>query len=331
MAVGRCPTDHVETIFIFFIVLGVFLVVYYARHPSSIAIVSIGIVTGCAILTKWLPGLIVVAVFFTLLIQKETWKKAFLHCGTVFGVAFIIFIPWQIYIYSTFPKEAIWENYFNSSRHIFEALEGHEGTIWFHLLKIPKIYGELVYIPLFLFLYAIFKNKISRESFALVVWFVLPYLFFSFVATKMQGYVLMSAPAIFIMLSYSFIYLKEIMVGSKYRKAIVLLLILLVILPVRYSLERIRPFSDINRNPPWAQELRTLETRVGGGKSVIFNIKDYIEAMFYTKITAYPFIPNQEQIDQAISKGFKIYIYDSPDISSAIRSNTHITILEHTL
>jgi 4-amino-4-deoxy-L-arabinose transferase len=331
MAVGRCPTDHVETIFIFFIELGMFLAVYYVQHPSSIALVYIGIATGCAILTKWLPGLIVIAVLFTLLIQKETWKKAVLHCCAVFAVAFIIFIPWQIYIFSAFPKEAIWENYFNGSRHIFEALEGHEGTIWYHLVKIPKIFGELAYIPLILFLYAISKNKISRESYALVVWFVLPYLFFSFVATKMPGYVLMSAPAILIMLSYSFIYLKEITVGPKYRKAITLLLILLVVLPIRYSLERIRPFRDIDRNPHWAQELRTLEKKVGGGNTVVFNIEDYIEAMFFAKITAYPFIPNQEQIDQAISKGFKIYIYDSPDIPSAIRSNSRITILQHTL
>jgi hypothetical protein len=78
------------------------------------------------------------------------------------------------------------------------------------------------------------------------------------------------------------------------------------------------------------QELRLLDTKVGGVRSAVFNVEHNIQAMFYAKVTAYPFIPNQAQIDQAVHKGFRVFIYDAPSIPPGIRANTNVVILQNT-
>lgn len=329
LATGRVPTDHVDTIFIFFVELGMFLVVYSMNHPSFLSLLLIGIATGCAILTKSLPGMVVLAVYGVLLLQREFWKKALYQCGIVFFIACIVFIPWQIYIYFTFPQEAAWENYFNTYKHIVEPLEGHDGTVLYQLLMIPRIFGELVFIPILLFFYMFYKKKLNSNVLALIMWFILPYLFFSFVATKMPGYVMISAPAIFIILSKMIMDLNEKTIGSSYRKLIIVLLALLILLPIRYSLERVRPFREIDRNPVWVQELRMLGNKTGNVKAAVFNVEHSIEAMFYANVSAYPFIPNQAQVDEAMRRGFRVFIYDSPSIPFEIKTNVNVVILHH--
>jgi 4-amino-4-deoxy-L-arabinose transferase len=302
--------------------------VYYLRRPSSAALFLVGVATGFSVLTKWLPGLLVIAVLLLLLLYKESWKKAVLHCCIVFAIAVIVFIPWQVFIYSAFPKEAAWESYFNY-KHLFEPLDGHDGTVLYQLAMMPRIFGELIYVPLLVFFYALYKKELSADKFVLVFWFALPYLFFSLVATKMPGYVMISAPPIFIMLSWAFWAINERMKNPKYRIATMFLLALLILLPIRYSIERVKPFENKDRNPGWTKELRKLEDNVGASKAAVFNVEHYIEAMFYAKVSAYPFIPDQKQIDQAVGRGFKVFIYEDSRIPPEIRRQQNVFILSH--
>jgi hypothetical protein len=100
-------------------------------------------------------------------------------------------------------------------------------------------------------------------------------------------------------------------------------------LPIRYSIERVKPFENKDRNPAWTKELRNLESKVGDSKAAVFNIEHYIEAMFYAKVSAYPFIPDQRQIDQAVGRGFKVYIYDDAKIPPEIRNQQNVFVLSH--
>jgi 4-amino-4-deoxy-L-arabinose transferase len=145
----------------------------------------------------------------------------------------------------------------------------------------------------------------------------------------MPGYVMMSAPPIFIMLSWAFWAVDEKMKKSKYRIATMFLLALLLVLPIRYSIERVKPFENKDRNPGWTKELRKLENKVGGSKAAVFNVDHYIEAMFYAKVSAYPFIPDQRQIDQAVGRGFKVFIYDDSRIPPEIRRQQNVFVLTH--
>jgi 4-amino-4-deoxy-L-arabinose transferase len=145
----------------------------------------------------------------------------------------------------------------------------------------------------------------------------------------MPGYVMMSAPAIFIILSWAFWTISERMKNPKYRIATIFLLALLVVLPIRYSIERVKPFENKDRNPGWTRELRKLEGKVSASKAAVFNVEHYIEAMFYAKVSAYPFIPDQRQIDQAAGRGFKVFIYDDSRIPAEIRTQQNVHILSH--
>jgi len=193
----------------------------------------------------------------------------------------------------------------------------------------PRIFGELIYLPLLMFFYSLYKKKITSDKFVLVFWFTIPYIFFSFVATKMPGYVMLSAPAIFIILSWATWEIREKMNDQKYRIALISLLLLLIALPIRYSIERVKPFENKDRDPAWTKELRRLEGKVGDSKAAVFNIEHYIEAMFYAKVSAYPFIPDQRQIDQAVGRGFKVYIYDDGNIPLEIRNQQNVFVLSH--
>jgi len=70
---GRVSSDHVETAFLFFIELSVFLVTLYLVKKRSVWVsILIGIVTGMAILSKWSPALLVFPIW---LIGAYSMKK----------------------------------------------------------------------------------------------------------------------------------------------------------------------------------------------------------------------------------------------------------------
>jgi 4-amino-4-deoxy-L-arabinose transferase len=245
-----------------------------------------------------------------------------------FVVALIIFLPWQLYTSKAFPQEAAWEHSFNI-RHIFEALEGHSGTVFFHLARMPRYFGELIYLPLIFFFYQLIKRKSDPQRLAIAVWFILPYLFFSFVATKGSSYVMISSPAVFLILAYFCWYLIDNLSLFKHKKLIIALIVLLVLLPVRYSLERMKPFKNYDKNPDWARELRALNNSIEDGNSVLFNVKRPIEAMFYTSFTAYSFMPTEKQISRVHEKGYKVIILKGDSqLPAYIKDDKSIIILK---
>ncbi|MDP1676286.1 MAG: glycosyltransferase family 39 protein [Bacteroidota bacterium] len=323
LASGHEPTDHPDILFVFFVELGIFLSIQFIQYRKNIYLLFIGMAMGCAVLVKWLPAFIVVGIFFLILFQRDSWRVAFRYSFIVVCISCIIFVPWQIYIFSTFPKEAAWESYFNYM-HIFEALDGHDGTFFYHFAMMPRIFGELIYLPLTLFIYMLAQKQISKNGAMLFVWIFVPYLFFSIVATKMPGYVMFSAPAVFIILAWSIWKIKESVSTKKWIR--ITLVLFLIILPIRYSIERLKPFQEIDRNPLWAQQFRNFSIMIGDQKAVIFNTPHYIEAMFYSHATAYPFIPSQDQLRHVKDSGYAVYIIGSPDVPQHIR-NTQQTIL----
>lgn len=140
---------------------------------------------------------------------------------------------------------------------------------------------------------------------------------------------MMSAPAIFIIVAWTFWQVKDNLKNSSFRILKIIFLILLIILPIRTSIERIRPFTKSDRSEPWAVRLRELNSQIPQSNAVVFNIEHNIEAMFYCNFTAYPFIPSNDQIRQSIQKGYSVYIMDSPSIPPDIRNNKKITFLKN--
>jgi len=323
---GRVATDHIDVFFLFFVELAIFFSIQFVISKKTIFNIFVGISLGFAILSKWLPALIVLPIWLVMVVGSKnlTIKSILLQFTVLLITTLAIFLPWQLYIYTVFPVEAAWETGFNL-KHITQALEGHEGSLLYFADKIRINYGELVYLPLIWFLWKTVKNTKDNKRLVVLIWFWVPFLFFSFVKTKMQAYILFASPALFLMTSEFWFFLNNYRKQHKLRWLFALILILLIALPIRYTIERVKPFEKYNRNPPWTQQLKSLNNRnIASG--ILLNYERPIEAMFYTNLTVYSELPDKDVIMQLMAKGHKIIINDDGTIPADIKIIPGVTI-----
>jgi 4-amino-4-deoxy-L-arabinose transferase-like glycosyltransferase len=321
---GRVATDHIDIFFLFFIELSVFLSILSVEKRNILFSVLTGIGIGLAILSKWLPALIVLPLWIILAYKKMSIKDILLRFLIISAVLTIVFLPWQLYIFKKFPLEANRENSFNLL-HITSVIEGHKSTIFYHFYKAAVIWNEFIYLALIWIIFKAFKTRFEKKYMVLSVWIFVPYLFFSLVKTRMQGYLLFAGPAMFIVLSAFLISIQEYdhKYFTKFLKRAVL--IICILLSVRYTIERVKPFDKRERNPEWTRQLRSLN-KIEDGNVVLFNIENNIRVMFYTDHIVYPFIPADEQVDAVTGKGYKIYINDNDNLPDRITNNPDINI-----
>ena len=62
LAAGRVATDHADTFFLFFVELAVFLTICFVQKKKTVYNLMAGVAIGAAVLSKWLPALIVLPV-----------------------------------------------------------------------------------------------------------------------------------------------------------------------------------------------------------------------------------------------------------------------------
>lgn len=316
---GRVATDHIDIFFLFFIELAVFFSIAFARKQKMIYNVFAGISIGAAILSKWLPALIVIPIWLLIVVQSQNFKRKqiLFHFAILIVACILIFLPWQLYIFKMFPKEAKWEASFNL-KHITEVLDERTGPFYYFLDKIRINYGELIYLPLIWFSWETFTNFKDLNRWVILIWFLIPFLFFSMAKTKMQAYILFTCPALFVMTADFWNMLSSYSKNHKFKWFFNLILFLLIALPVRYTIERAKPFEKSERNPQWISDLKKLDSKKMN-KVVLFNYDKSIEAMFYTTFIVYPNIPDKIVIDDLISDGYFVIINDNGNISSEIK------------
>ncbi len=325
MTGGRAATDHIDVFFLFFVELAVLWSVLFARREQVIYNVLAGVAIGLAILCKWLPALIVLPVWLLLVLdagrlsKRDVVKHFVVLCFTVFVVAY----PWQWYIHHAFPQEAAWESKFNMM-HITQGLEGHAQPFYFFIDKIRINYGELIYLPLLWFGWMCIKDYRNYKRLAILIWFLVPFLFFSFAATKMQAYLLFTAPALFLMTADFWFVLAAQYHRMRYPWLGKLVLVLLLALPFRYMLERVKPFDNRDKNPAWVTDLKKLKNEPAGKNVVLLNYPRPVEAMFYTGITTYPFIPGRQQLDSLKQQGYILWVNDNGALEAQITADAAI-------
>jgi len=329
IAAGRVPTDHIDVFFLFFIELAIFFSIVFARKKSSVYNLLAGLSLGAAILSKWLPALIVLPMWLLIVIDSGNFntKSVIIHFITLLVITLLTFMPWQIYIYHTFPLEAMSETNYNY-RHMVEILDQQGGPVYYYLDKIRINYGELIYLPLIWFVLNILKDSFNLKRLAILIWFIVPLIFFSLIKSKMQGYLLFTSPALF-MISSAFwyrlyTYKNDIKPENKIwlKWGISLLLIFFIILPVRYCLERVKPFKK-DRSPQWVSDLKNMKQR-NLKNAVLFNYSRPIDAMFYTDLTAYGNIPDTSMVKAIMQKGYTVLINDNGKIPTDIGSMKNI-------
>ncbi len=310
---GRVATDHYDVFFLSLISFAVYFMMKHVEKGKTSLFLLGGFCTGLAILTKWLPALIVLPIWMIYAYDKNFSIQKIISYSFLFAIIVgAVAIPWQIYIMHEFPQEASYSYTYNKL-HFFEALGPHGKPFYFHFDKMRILFGELIYLPFIWLIYSAFKTR-SNTKLLLLAWILIPYIFFSIAVTKMQGYILFCAPAIFIMTGLFYNYLQQFKPKAPW--LISLVSVLLFALPIRYSIERIKPFSNKERSPAWISELKRIDRTYPDTKKVIFSCKYPIKAMFHADVIAYEKLPNENELAKIESEGYQIYVEESKPNSS---------------
>ena len=326
MTGGRVATDHIDIFFLFFVELAVYFTIQYVNKQKIIFNVLVGLSIGAAILSKWLPALIVLPIWLLIVIDSKrfTSKTIITQLILVLVVLVVVFLPWQVYTFQTFPIEAKWEASFNM-KHITEVLQDQGGPFYYYLTMIRINYGELIYIPIVWFLWKLMKNPFDLKRWAIAIWFIVPIAFFSIAQTKMQAYILFVSPALFIVSSEFFFWVASFYKNNKFKWVIIPSLSLFIVLPIRYLNERLDFLVKKEINPKWACDLKDFNHK-NYQNAVLFNYNKPIEAMFYTNLIVYDKIPSTEIILKLIQNGKMIIINDNGKIPDEIRAIKQVKI-----
>jgi 4-amino-4-deoxy-L-arabinose transferase len=313
LAGGWFATDHVDVGLASFVTLAVAAGVAGRPRPASFAVA--GLLSGLALLSKGLPGLLALPVVALWHVGEARAARLAGLTAIAFVVCLAVAAPWWLYASAAFPNEAAWERGYDL-RHLTEPLEGHGGSALYHVARMPKIFGEIVYLPLLFWFWRLARGPRDPRAIALTAWLVLPYGVFSLAASKMPAYVMVAAPAVFLVVATACTWLLEQWRGGTRPKWILALsAAALLAPPVRILLNDLRLFREHERRPAWAAELEQLGRRLAGQRAVILGSPRPIETMFYTSQVAYERVPDRSTVEALQSRGYRVLIHDSPVLS----------------
>ena len=311
-----------DTSLIFFVELGIWLALKSRSDPRARDLLLTGVALGLAGLSKSAPALLIVPVAFVAFLQRSTLRVALSRSAAIAVVGLILVAPWIVYITSTFPDEARWSGLY-TLMHMSQSLERPPSSPFAYLLELPRFFGELVWIPLVAVIVTAVRG--TQPGLRLVlIWVAIPYLTFSMMSTRLPGYVMIAAPAVFLIEAHFCVGLRRSLRQldrRRHRVAAMALLVLLVALPVRYLLEPTGSFERRDRDPASSRELRLLSQRLGLSDAVIFNMPTPIEAMFYSPYTAYERMPTAEEVRSIRARGIPVVVYEPHGESADVPSD----------
>lgn len=139
--------DHNDMAFCFYVLASIIAYIEYQHKPHGVKALLIGLWAGCAVLNKWLTGLLVYAAWgieAILASKMGKGRREWKHPGASLLICLLVFLPWQIYIFREFPDLAYYEYQYNA-RHLFEPIEGHRGEAGFYLNRFPLYFGSYIW------------------------------------------------------------------------------------------------------------------------------------------------------------------------------------------
>lgn len=325
LAAGRQEVDHNDFSFLVYVSLSLWSLIEYQHTKKWYWIYFIGAFSGLAILCKWMVGLLVYLGWFVLkLIYKKHKLMQYCDLMSALLITVLVALPWQILTLVWYPTEAIQAFTINAS-HLTFPVDGQRDTFFYHFDKFRVIYGSLapfLIIPSFYVFYKVCRDKPLVISLLCMV--VAVYLFFSVAATKMTSFTLVVSMIILIafaaLFDHCLTYLNRYIKKTGYGN-IIFTVALIIIVCLRFDLgllqERHTMVNADNGYPRMLMLNKAVFTSLTLPKNtVLFNVKGrhYIEAMFYTGLPAYNFIPTFEQCQKLKEKGRRIAIFKNETI-----------------
>lgn len=334
---GRQELEHNDFTFLVYISLSIWSFIEYYYSKKTIWIYLIGLFSGMAILCKWLVGLLVYFGWgFMRILQKNIKISKNTDFIISLSITLLVALPWQILTFVWYPEEAACAYRFNSI-HFTTPLEGHGGNFWYHFNMFNTIYGKIasfLIIPGFIALYKKNKDKILLNSLLSMV--IVVYLFFSLAATKMPSFTIVTAMIIFIAFATLFDsiieHINKLFI-KRYIKSLIFGLFTITIAIFNFDITFLK---EKHTNNTYTSNLlnnkhvfKSLELP---SNTVLFNVKGrhYIEAMFYTNLPSYNFIPSLEQYQDIKSKGKTIALFkkNNEKIPDYLTDDTSVIIID---
>lgn len=311
---GSLGMEHNDVAFSFYILGSIWAFSEYLKVKTWKWAILVGFLAGAAILNKWLTGLLIFLPWGLLALKHVVVKKDFDHFKKLLLsllVCLAIFLPWQVYILQTFPELAMHEYTYNS-KHIWEAVEDHVGTVYFYASRFPEYFGNYLYVLVILgVVYALYRWKdLSKDlNFTLLVCFFTIFSFFSFlVKSKLPTYFFIVAPIGMIYMSMAITSISRRVKHNGFW---------LIILPVVIFFS-LNPMKSIeSRKKDTAREGRIHNTKIYKSLSeklpndvkVVINLNSYenIDLMFFNNdITAYHWWFDVKHLDSLKAEKVKI-------------------------
>ncbi|MCB9223951.1 MAG: glycosyltransferase family 39 protein [Crocinitomicaceae bacterium] len=346
---GMWHTDHNDMAFMFYLTLSVMCWFEYQNNGKTKWLILLGITAGCAVLVKWLLGLLVYVIWYLVISfqnKMKIWEiKNYLVMIKPFVVSLIVFLPWQIYCLINYPYEWKWEMQ-AAGKHFNHVVEGHGGSWKYHfdegmdMLYFP---GDLIPFVLLAFLIISFFliSKLPNRLF-LLLWVLFIYMFFTVAATKMLGFTVIAMPLILVSFGISIEFLYEKF--AKKVKTIFLQAIFLFAIICYPACKFLNPeqmqimHSDFGywENYERINEMNELylitelRKEYGSDKVVIFNSNTTplgsIQIMFFTDYLAYPQIPNDREIKTVLENDYVPVVLDRGNLSDTTIVDPRLTI-----
>ena len=312
---GRIATDQNDIAFGFYILLSVWTFFEFLNTKKIYWILLIGIFAGCAVLVKWLVGLLVFSSWGIIalyhIIKNKNYSLFILLIISVL-ICISIFLPWQIFAFYKFPTEYLFESSFNK-KHIFEIVEGHGGSFLFYIKNFIHYYGFVISLFVFSGIWVSYKrNDFKTEiGFSLILYFLLLISFFTFiVSSKMISFIY---PVLPIGIIYASIGI-DLFIQKFGKKKIFLIPFFILLL-----IDALNPF-DIWKKTYRSHEyfkksyntkiLQKCDSIVPANYDIIINLSDYenIDLMFFNKrpFAAYQGVFSPIEISKYESQKIKI-------------------------
>lgn len=342
LASGHEHTDHNDFTFMFYVTMSFWSFLEFYRCNEWKYVILTGIFAGCAVLTKWLTGLVVFSGWGLALLltaeMRNNWRS-YLYILVSILVCILVFLPWQIHITTLYPIESAYE-FELSKRHFYEVMENHDGEWHYYFTNMKQTFFYLNYVYIYVivfFLFYIYAAKNTVLKIAFVTWISVVFLFFTIAETKMPAFTFCVYPLLYILTAFFFCYF--IGLWKQKNKWVINLLAILLLLPISFinlNTKKIHlKFSSDSPESAYRQQRKRDVDIIKKTKgtlrenTVILNCRQGEASLviFYTEYSAYELPPDKHRIEEILNNGFPVAVFDSPELPLEIKNWPGVQII----
>jgi 4-amino-4-deoxy-L-arabinose transferase-like glycosyltransferase len=341
---GFLNTDQNDVVFMCYVTLSFGAWTEYVFRNNSRWWIWVGVFVGCAVLTKWLPGILVFGAWGVWMISnrerfvsRDLWMKFFGACF----ITILISGSWFLYAHLQWPVESK-QALLSYSNHLSDAVEGHTGPWYFHFKFLYDEYDLLLILAIVLgFIQSLIVQKDRQRLIYFLIAVLAVYGFYSLVETRMELFCLPVAPLLLIFAALPLVFLCAKLKTHFHFFNVSIYLLLLFMLAynsMRISrIEQLHTFREENtyrksriNNASVFQKLAAQKTELNF--DVVFNCGGYangVHAMDVCKepIIAYDGVPNETIYTDLLAKGVVMAFYDDGKLPAYIQKQKQVVFL----